>query len=600
MLANTKIGVKLLLGFLSLALCMTVSGLATIALASRTQGKVNDMTTNYISSVRHLYSMRDFLHQEMEAVYRHIISNDSVEMTGISAHLVDLNTEYTKHHDIYAGFGMEDHEKQALAKLDLDYTTFLGVIQQTLKISSDNPGDIIAVMPSVRLNVSPAFQQNLQDLEDLIAMNLQEMDNAALDVTSFTNANRIVVLILMIVSVLFALAIGLLLSRYIGRSLDHLSNHIRELADGKLQASDNLKARGNDEIGKLIVDFNRLAESMRASIGGVRMSMESSVKAGDDVRLGADTTASALVEIEANVKGIQNQITQLEDLLINTEQSVDGVRGALDRLEGQIHNQGAMVQESSAAITQMNAGIDSIVSITEKKREATETLVGSAIAGGQRLNESVVSVEKINSSVGSILEMTSVIASIAAQTNLLSMNAAIEAAHAGEAGAGFAVVADEIRNLANLASARSKDISLALRGIVTEIQTATDRTRKTRDAFGIINTEVQGVAKAFDEIASNNKELQTSGKQILEAMGILDNASNAVREQMSSIQSASETMDKAMKNAKRVSAEVTGGMGEISAGTSDIANSANQVREASVLLSASVANVNDQLSIWKL
>jgi methyl-accepting chemotaxis protein len=125
--------------------------------------------------------------------------------------------------------------------------------------------------------------------------------------------------------------------------------------------------------------------------------------------------------------------------------------------------------------------------------------------------------------------MVDIINSIAGSTNLLSMNAAIEAAHAGQAGRGFAVVADEIRKLADTSGKNSKEIERKIKDMISAINKAMTESTSTKSSFTEIREEISNVMGAFEEIQLATGELAEGGQQILTALTTLGELSTNVR-----------------------------------------------------------------------
>jgi methyl-accepting chemotaxis protein len=278
---------------------------------------------------------------------------------------------------------------------------------------------------------------------------------------------------------------------------------------------------------------------------------------------------------------------------------VQAIAQSIGGLKAQIQEQLAMVEESSASITEMIASVDSVARITEQRRQASEALVGTVSSGGEKMRGAFDVVRKINESVGSIKDITGIIAGISSKTNLLAMNAAIEAAHAGEAGKGFSVVADEIRNLAEASAVNSKEISAILKQIVALIGEATRAGGETGEAFGAIDTEVKELRSSLGEISSSMGELRAGGKQILEAMTVLNDASSKAHEASAAIDANSASIRDSMGDLKRISDEVDSGMGEISAGIREISTATASVLTNADKLGSVGRSLNEELSRFK-
>jgi len=172
-----------------------------------------------------------------------------------------------------------------------------------------------------------------------------------------------------------------------------------------------------------------------------------------------------------------------------------------------------------------------------------------------------------------LLEINQVMQNIASKTNLLSMNAAIEAAHAGEAGRGFAVVADEIRKLAESSSNQSKTIAGVLKKIKTSIDKITKSTSEVLEKFQDIDTEVRIVSEQESNIRAAMEEQTVGSQQIFEAMGKLQDITRDVKDSSGEMLQGSQEVIKEGKNLAAATEEISTGINDIASGA-DYINSA--------------------------
>lgn len=377
------------------------------------------------------------------------------------------------------------------------------------------------------------------------------------------------------------------------RPLIKVKNMLRDISEGEGDLTQNLDESSRDEIGDLAKSFNAFLHQMKTIIENIKSATSLTVEAKESLSATAEETSASVVEISTNVVGVKKQFTTLDESIFSTSESVNQIQEVIGNLSTQIDSQASAVEESTAAINEMVASLVNVAGITRNKKEATDKLVEITKAGGEKLSETTKIVNEVNSSISVISEMVDVINGIASQTNLLSMNAAIEAAHAGDAGKGFAVVADEIRKLAETSAENAKGIGQELNDIVDKIVTAASSSKETGSAFEEILKEVIEVSYALAEIDTSTLELSRGGEQILEAMQLLNDISVEVKDESSKMSAGTLNIVKSMQLITRVSSEALGSMDEITSGTQEISTALNDLTD----LTHTLDNASDSLEI---
>ena len=205
------------------------------------------------------------------------------------------------------------------------------------------------------------------------------------------------------------------------------------------------------------------------------------------------------------------------------------VRAMAEQLDGYVQRQSAAVTQSSASIEEMIANVNMVTETLHKNTKNVKELEETSEIGRSGLRGVANDIQEIAHESESLLEINSVMANIASQTNLLSMNAAIEAAHAGETGKGFAVVADEIRKLAESASHQSKSISTVLKKIKSSIDTIKKSTSSVLNKFEAMDSGIRIVAQQDVNILGAMEEQKQGSKEVLEAISEVNKITQQVR-----------------------------------------------------------------------
>ena len=374
---------------------------------------------------------------------------------------------------------------------------------------------------------------------------------------------------------------------------------LKDISEGEGDLTGRLTIKSHDEIGKMAEYFNSFISKLNIMISSIKSISGKNLSIKNDLNSSTEIVSSSLIQITENVKDIQGQIKKLDNNVLNSSSHVDNISGNIASLDNLIEEQVAMVEESTASVTQMIASLNNVASITEKKKVSTDRLVETSKDGEEKLDVFIQVVEEINHTIDTIFEMTGIISGIAAQTNLLSMNAAIEAAHAGDAGRGFAVVADEIRKLAETSSENSGEISKALKTIVDKIKSASSSSQVTRTAFDDIKCEINDVALALSEISSSTAELQVGGNEILIAMNKLQSVSENVKKGSDEMSGGSNHVANSVMTTKEISGDVTSAIEIIFTGIEDIINEMKHVSERSAALGTAADNLAAEVNKFK-
>ncbi len=337
---------------------------------------------------------------------------------------------------------------------------------------------------------------------------------------------------------------------------------------------------GKDEIARLAQEFNTFTAVLGQSFRELQdISMH--------MRERAESFSSGIKKADHAFRSIGESVTEVimkgSDNTRGLEEAAASVRtitGRIRSLEERLQEQSNAILQSSSAIEEMLANIDSVTRAIVTSSSYFDKLGRVSQVGEEQLLSVIEMIRKINARSEELLETNTVISSIAGQTNLLSMNAAIEAAHAGDSGKGFAVVADEIRKLAENATEQSRSTEKILREIVTAFGEITESSQQAGENFGSIRELIQTVVRIESEVKDSMQEQNASSREIQLAIGGLRDSTTATHEDASEIS----------EGAERIKGEIET-LGSNSRGISD---SILQLHESTEALRVIVAEAGEQ------
>ena len=217
--------------------------------------------------------------------------------------------------------------------------------------------------------------------------------------------------------------------------------------DGDLTSRLNLAML--DDYGKLSGSINVLIKQLSLMFKDLKSDTDVVAETSDTLSEVTNSAQNALSDMISTFKSIDSDSKARNQLISDADKDVDDLIHDVEVVKKHIMEQSSAIQQNSASITQMSSNIGSVAEMTIKAEEVSVALSDSSSKGSSAINTAITSIEQIQSMSHEVQDIVKVIQKIASQTNLLSMNAAIEAAHAGAMGQGFAVVADEVRSLAS-------------------------------------------------------------------------------------------------------------------------------------------------------
>jgi methyl-accepting chemotaxis protein len=391
---------------------------------------------------------------------------------------------------------------------------------------------------------------------------------------------KITIEISLVVLALLVLA-AIFVSRSISGPIVKVADTLKDISQGEGDLTKRIATSSNDETGDLGRYFNLTMEKIKNLVGTIKYKINGLNHTSFELSGNMGKTSTAVQQISSNLDNMKNLMVKQEHGATEAGKAVGEIKTNIDSLNKMIEEQTDSVNMSSSAIEEMTANIHSVTQTLVENSKNVDILTEASENGRTGLQAVAQEIQEIARDSEGLLEINSLMNSIASQTNLLSMNAAIEAAHAGESGKGFAVVADEIRKLAESSSKQSKTTAAMLKKIKASIDNITKSSNDVLARFGAIDTSVKTVSEHEQNIRSAMEEQETGGRQILESIGRLRDLTSSVKKGSDNMAESGQTLVKETEGFIQTSKETVEGMNEIVKGINQINVSVNHVNDMS-------------------
>ncbi len=392
--------------------------------------------------------------------------------------------------------------------------------------------------------------------------------------------NRIYSLSIAATVILAAVLFLVRFSRAFAARVVSIESTVRKIAsrDLSVRSRDSVK----DEIGSLGRHLNESLATLSGFLDTVHVAAHKVEELKESLSTGTNQSASALNQISKNIESIRDQFITLNGNISTSTEAVSRIAGKVRDLNREIDEQSRVIGDSSSSIEEMTASIGSVAKLSNERKERAEGLLRIIREGGEKVGSTNDIIKSISKEIDDVLEIIEIIDNVSDQTNLLSMNAAIESAHAGDAGRGFAVVAEEIRKLAESTSENAARIGTALKSVTAKIREASVSSNDSFRTFEQINQDVKTFAAALSEISGSMDELAEGSRGILGATEKISEVTKHLIKGSEEMEQGTREIELAMKNSEEISGGVVNGISEIDKGAKEILQSIVEINRLTV------------------
>ncbi|ANE40780.1 chemotaxis protein [Fervidobacterium ngatamarikiense] len=343
------------------------------------------------------------------------------------------------------------------------------------------------------------------------------------DLMKEVNLQTLINVSITIVAIVLGVIVALFISRvFVVKPINFIVDKAEKIANGDLTVRIDYSSK--DEIGKLAAALDKMVLALREIATTIERDSQTVKQEASQVAVISEEVSATIEELTAQVDSVNS--------------NVNNASAAIEEMTSGIEEVAASAQNVAHASQKLSEEAQKVSQLASEGQKAILSIADVIVQTREKADVTFQIVEKLSESAKNIGEIVDTINSIAEQTNLLALNAAIEAARAGEAGRGFAVVADEIRKLAEESKQATQNIANILRGIVDNSMKASDATKET----------VEIVNKAYNESDLVKSQFEQILQSIVRMSQMTENLAASAQEQSAAAEEMSSAMDSASKS----------------------------------------------------
>lgn len=557
-----SIKTKMASGFALILLVYAISSGFVFFQFANVQSDVNDLALNRVPSMEMISQMDNDMLNYSRYFYAFTLAGTAAEMDQAETKMNTLSGEFNQHRQVYEALISGKEERSIYEQFMAKWTKYLKDIQQVKQEWRNHD-------PAVQQHIVAArtlFNDADGLMEQLVELNVKGAKVSGMNSTSTVSMARMILVVSIIISIVLGAVIGTLITLSIIRPLKLLDHNLQMLVEKGGDLTHKIEIHSKDEVQHLAGVVNAFLENLRSIISQVLHSSQQLAAASEELNSSAEQSAQAAEQVAHSIVAVAQGAEKQSKASGETASVVEQMSAGIEQAASSASHVAGVADKASQAAKDGNGAIERVVAQMGYIKKSVD-----------QVNDSVGKLSGRSREIGEILD---VISGIAAQTNLLALNAAIEAARAGEAGRGFAVVADEVRKLAEQSRQSTEEISsliglirkdteqaaAAMDSGVKEVTVGHDVVAEAGQSFDHILGLVTELSNEVSDISATMEEMASGSQTIVESVHVIENVSKETASQSETVSAATE--------------EQSASMGEIASASQNLARLALELEDA--------------------
>ena len=384
------------------------------------------------------------------------------------------------------------------------------------------------------------------------------------------------------------------------KRMNGVKTAMENLSGGARDLSARLPVHGSSELDVLSEACNKMMGQLQEMVKTMLISFSSLT--GNSTKL-SEQNQGTLELIETADRAVHDIYTKAENqnsLTESVNHEIERVQQAVIQLDEKIDQQIAAVIQSSGAVEEISANIAAVDhNIGRISQEYTE-IVAETARGKEKQDDVATKIDIIQRQAVGLAEANEVISHIAEQTNLLAMNAAIEAAHAGDAGKGFSVVADEIRSLAETSSEQTKAIMSLISDIQNAVVGIVEASKGSSQSFSQLGEKITVLDHSLHEVRAGMDEQNRGAQDIMDMMRVLNSVASALAESSQQMKQETQIVANNISQLRETSQDILDSGSRTSGQLSQMSNYAQVASREAMENVRLVGEVHELISSFKV